>query len=56
MIIKIRTRKDNAMQYNTKSGNITTDLKVKIGFMLPEFITTKIVTWGCNMDDSVKGR
>ena len=31
-------------------------MKVEIDFTLPEFSATKIVTWGCHVDNSVKGR
>ena len=37
-------------QWHTQSGNVTTSLKVKIFFTLPEFSATKIVIWNCHMD------
>ena len=44
------------MQCHTQAGNITTNLKVKLYFTLPELITAKIVMWNCHVDDSAKGR
>ena len=39
-----------------QAGNITTNLKVKIYFNLPENSAPKIVMWDCHVDDSAKGR
>ena len=39
-----------------QAGNITTNIKVKIYFTLPENSATEIVTWNCHVDDSAKGR
>ena len=44
------------MQWNTQAGNITTNMKVKIDFTLPEISVAKILTWNCHMNDSAKGR
>ena len=33
------------MQYYTKAGNITTNLKVKIDFTVTEFNVKQILTW-----------
>ena len=44
------------MQWNTQAVNITTYLKVKIYFTLPELRATKIMTWNCHLDESDKGR
>ena len=44
------------MQWNTQAGNITTNLKVKIDFILPTNSAMNVVTWNCHMDDSAKGR
>ena len=41
---------------HTQSGNITTTLKVKIYFILPQFGATTIVMWDCCVDDSSKSR
>ena len=42
------------MQCITQVGNITTNMKVKIYFTLPELSATKIMTWDCHVDDSDK--
>ena len=44
------------MQWQTQSGDFTTNMKVKIDLTLPEFITTVIVMWECHVYDSAKGR
>ena len=44
------------MQWHTQAGSISTNMKVKIDFTLPELSTTKIVTWKFHVDDSDKGR
>ena len=43
------------MQWHMQSGSITTNIKVKIDFNLPELIVTKIVTWNFYVDDSNNG-
>ena len=44
------------MQWHNQVGNITTNIKIKIYFTLPELSATQIVTWNCHADDSSKGR
>ena len=44
------------MQWHTQAGNITTNLKVKIHFTLPELSMTKHLTWNCHVDDFSNGR
>ena len=44
------------MKWHTQTGNITTNMKVKIYLTLLEFSTTKIVTWECHMYESTKVR
>ena len=44
------------MQWHTQAGSITTNLKVKIDFNLPNLSATKIATWKCHVDNSAKGR
>ena len=44
------------MQWHTQGGSITTNIKVKIYFTLPELSATEILTWNCYVDDSAKGR
>ena len=43
------------MQCHTQAGSITTNIKVKIEFTLPEISATEIVTWNCHVDESAKG-
>ena len=42
------------MQWQNQVGNITTNLKVKIYFTLPEFSVTKKLMWDFHVDDSDK--
>ena len=44
------------IQWHTQGGSITTNIKVKIDFTLPELSATEILTWNCYVDDSAKGR
>ena len=44
------------MQWSTQTGNITTNIKVKVYFNLPALSTTNVVTWNFHVDDSAKGR
>ena len=44
------------MKRETQAFILTTNLKVKIDFTLPEFSATKKVTWHSHVDDSFKGR
>ena len=54
VIEKLNFKKDNDMQWHIQAVNITTNLKVKIDFTLPELSATKIVAWNCHVHDSVK--
>ena len=45
---------DNVIQWHMQAGNITTNLRVKRNFTLPELSATKIVTCSCHVDDSAK--
>ena len=47
---------DAPMQWNTQTGNITTNLKVKIDFTLPVLSARNSVTWNLHVNDSTKGR
>ena len=40
------------MQWQTQTVNVTTNLNVKIDFILHEFSATKIVMWDYYLDDS----
>ena len=43
-------------QWYTQVGIITTNLKFKIDFTLPEQSATKVLMWNCHVNDSAKGR
>ena len=51
---KLNPKKDDVIQWCIKSGDITTNIIVKIYFTLPELSLTKIVTWYCHVDDFAK--
>ena len=55
LIEKLNDEKDASIQWNTKAGNITTNIKVKIYFTLPALSATNVVTWNCHVYDSAKG-
>ena len=56
IIRKLTSKEDYVMQCYTQAGKITNNSKVKIGFTLPEFSATEIVTWIYHVDDSTKIR
>ena len=56
LVEKLSTEKDALMQWHTKSGNITTNLNVKVDFTLPALSTTNVVTWKFHVDESAKCR
>ena len=56
LVKKVGLEKYAPMQWNTKSGNITTNLKVRIDFTLPALSATNAMTWNCHVDDYAKGR
>ena len=43
------------MQWHTQAGKITTNLKDKIDFTLPEISPKEIVMWYFHVDESAKG-
>ena len=49
-------KEGSVVEYHIQADNITTNLKVKIYFTLPEFSTTKTVTWNCHVYDTANGR
>ena len=51
LIEKLRPEKDDPMQWNTQARNITTNLKVKIDFVLPALSATNVVTWNFHVDE-----
>ena len=56
IVVKLHTEKDDMMQCHTQDGNITTNIEVKVDFILPKHIATDIVTWNYHVDESTKGR
>ena len=44
LIEKNNPKKDSVMKWHTQAGKIATNLKVNMGFTLPELSTTEIVT------------
>ena len=53
---KLTPKEDNVIKWHTQAGGITTSLKVKIYFTLPELSKTQNLAWNCHVDDSAKGR
>ena len=43
------------IQWHTQGGNITTNIRVKIDFTLPELSATNVMTWNFHVGDSAKG-
>ena len=56
LVEKLYNGNDAVMQWYTQASNISTNLKVKVNFTLPELSATNLVTWKYNVDDSAKGR
>ena len=54
-IAKLNPKVVNVIQWHTQASSITTKLKVKIDFTLPELSAKTIMTWNCRVNDSVKG-
>ena len=48
--------KDAPIQWHTQSGNITTNLKVKVDFTLPALSVPNVVTCKCHVDDYARVR
>ena len=53
LINKLTPKNNSAIKWNTQAGKITTNLKVRIYFTLPEL---NAMTGKCYMDDLTKGR
>ena len=47
---KLYPEKDALMQWHMQSGNITTNIKVKVDFTLPERSAANVVTWEYHVD------
>ena len=43
------------MQCHTEAGNINTNLKVEVDYILPELSATYVVRWRFHVDDSAEG-
>ena len=56
LVERIFPEKNAPMQWPTQAKNITTNLKVKVYFTLPELSAKNVMTWICHVDDSAKGR
>ena len=56
LISKLNPKEDAMVLCHKQAANITTNLKVKTYFTLPEFSTTKILIWDCHVDDYAKVR
>ena len=56
LVEKLHPEKYAVMQWHMQAGNITTNLKVKVDFTLPELVMTNVLTWKIHVDNSAKGR
>ena len=56
LIIKLKTKEYDVMQWHKKAGSITTTLKVNIYVTLPEFSAIENMMWEYHVDESAKGR
>ena len=52
---KLNPEKENLIQCHTQVVNMNTKIRVKIYFILPKIIITKIVAWNLHVGDSAKG-
>ena len=53
---KLKSKETVENTWETLARKFTTSKKVYVDFFLPEFLTTKIVTWKCDVDKSTIGR
>ena len=44
------------IQWQTKAGNVTTNLKLEVDFNLPEVSATNVVIWKFHVDESTNDR
>ena len=56
LVNKLYPEKDDVVQWHTKSGNITTNLKIKVDFTLPTLSAMNAVTWKFHVDESTNVR
>ena len=50
----LKITKGSAIQWKIQEGNLTTNDKVRVNLCLTEFITTKIMTWECHVENILK--
>ena len=55
MMSKLKEKTYISAQWQTQAKKFTTDKKVKVDFFLPQFISTRVVTWECHVYESVRG-
>ena len=53
---KIKQKQEAKNTWGTQTWKFTTLRKLNVDLYLPEFSTTKSVTWKCYVDDSAEGR
>ena len=51
---KLKLKSTAATTWTTKAGTFTTNRKVKLTFLLPEFNQSKEISWKCHVDDATK--
>ena len=56
LVEKLCPEKDAVMQWQTQTGKISTNFRVKVNFTLPALIATNVVMWKCHVDDSTRCR
>ena len=56
LVEKLSLEKYAVMKWHTQAGNITTNLKVKVDFILHAISVMNAVTWKCYVNDSAKVR
>ena len=55
LLEKLRREKDIVMQWHIQAGNITSNIKFKVYFTLPELSAMYVVTCNFHVDYSAKG-
>ena len=56
IVVKLHPEKYAVMQWHTQAVNITTNLKVKVDFILLTLGAMNVVKWYYHVDDSAKDR
>jgi predicted aspartyl protease len=49
---KLKLKRTEPTTWTTKAGKFTTNKKVTLKFLLPEFNSTKVISWSCHIDES----